>query len=120
MKIASLSLLFGKSTSYNEKMEENKMSIRILAEQKIKKENIDKFYEMAKELIDKSRAEEGCISYDLVQCREDELVHYFVEEWKDAQAIDIHGKTEHFTGIVPVLGELLVEPGKIQTFNKVL
>lgn len=94
--------------------------IYILAEQKIKKENVAKFYEIAKELIEKSQQEEGCISYELAKSREDELVHYFIEEWKDQKAIDIHGQTEHFTRIVPLLGELLSEASKVQTFTKAL
>jgi len=94
--------------------------IRILAEQKIKKENIGKYHEIVKELVEKSRAEEGCILYDLDQSRDDETVHCFVELWKDEEAIAIHNSTEHFTRIVPLLGELLEEPGVVRTFNKVL
>mgnify|MGYP003623808557 FL=1 len=47
-------------------------------------------------LIEKSRAEEGCISYNIYEEIDDGKVVCVIEEWKDADALALHGRTEHF------------------------
>ena len=80
--------------------------IAIIAKQIIKKEALDQYQTLVTELVEKSRQEEGNVSYCNVQDREDERIRIFLEVWKDQEAIDIHGATEHFTRIIPQLGEL--------------
>ena len=62
----------------------------------IKPEKVDVFLEATKSLIEKSRAEEGCISYSLYQDPQDKTKFLFFEEWKNQAAIDFHFSTEHF------------------------
>jgi quinol monooxygenase YgiN len=49
-----------------------------------------------RELRDKSRAEAGCITFDVSRSVEDENVFVLYEEWQDQAALDFHYKTEHF------------------------
>lgn len=93
--------------------------IRIIAEHIIKKECIEKYHQLAKELVEKSRAEAGCVSYELEQNIEDERVHVFVESWADQEAIDTHNQSEHFKRLVPQLGALFDGKESVKKFNKV-
>ena len=80
--------------------------IKIIAKNPVKQENKSKFIETAKELIEKSRKEEGCISYSLYESTDGKYLT-FIEEWKDEKAIESHNNSPHFKSIVPKLGELI-------------
>ena len=94
---------------YNKKIKskskDNKNMIKIVAKNIVKEENKSKFIEIAKELIIKSRKEEGCISYNLYESVDGKCLT-FIEEWKDEKAVEMHNNSEHFKSIVPKLNEL--------------
>jgi quinol monooxygenase YgiN len=48
------------------------------------------------ELRDASRAEPGCITFDVSQSLENPNVFVLYEEWHDQAALDVHYATEHF------------------------
>lgn len=83
--------------------------IIIVAKTKFKEDALDTVLPLLEEIIAKSRAEEGCITYDLHQDIEDPNVLTFIEEWKDQKAVDLHNSSEHFTRIVPKLGSFAEE-----------
>ncbi len=89
--------------------------IKIVAEMVVKAECLDSFKALAKELVEKSAAEEGNIVYTLNQNTADSCVLAFIETWKDQAAIDAHNASAHFTGILPKLQPLCssVPPFKI-------
>ncbi|MEI0702516.1 aminoacyl-tRNA hydrolase [Brachyspira intermedia] len=93
----------GKENS--DKNKGNKNMIKIVARNPVSNENKSKFIETAKELIEKSRKEKGCISYNLYESLDGKYLT-FIEEWKDEKAIENHNNSEHFKAIVPKLGEL--------------
>ena len=68
-----------------------------------KAEEAIKLYE---ELVEKTRKEDGCISYSLFRDIEDDSILTMIEEWESKDALDKHKKTEHFTRLVPIIGEL--------------
>lgn len=78
--------------------------IKIVAKNTIKKENKADFINTAKELIEKSRTEEGCISYTLNESLDGKYLT-FIEEWKDEESIEMHNNLEHFKSIVPKLSQ---------------
>lgn len=92
--------------------------IKIVAKNYLKPGRKQDFINTARELILKSRAEEGNISYSLFQDIHDENVVTFIEEWKDQNAIDIHNSTEHFTRIVPLLGEFCARDGEVNLYEE--
>jgi quinol monooxygenase YgiN len=47
-------------------------------------------------LRDASRAEPGCITFDVSRGIEDANAFVLYEEWHDQDALDVHYKTEHF------------------------
>lgn len=92
--------------------------IKIFAKMQVKEECIDKFIELTKELVEKSRAEEGNVFYSINQSVDNKCVFAFIECWKDQAAIDIHNATPHFTGIVPQLGSLCEKSFGAELFNE--
>jgi quinol monooxygenase YgiN len=80
--------------------------ITIVSKNIVKEGKAEEFKNLAKELIEESRKEAGCISYNLNQDINNSNILTFIEEWKDKEAIEQHNKSTHFTSIVPKLGEL--------------
>ncbi|MCD8357169.1 MAG: antibiotic biosynthesis monooxygenase [Clostridia bacterium] len=93
--------------------------IKIVAKQIIRKECIEKYRELTKELVEKSSAEAGNITYTSNQSIADERVHCFIEIWKDQEAIDIHNASEHFQRIIPQLAELFDGPEVVDLYTEV-
>ena len=83
----------------------------------IKPDKVDAFIAATKSLIEKSRAEEGCISYSLYQDPQDKTKFLFFEEWKNQAAVDFHFSTEHFQKFGEVLNECASAPAIITIYD---
>jgi len=83
----------------------------------IKPEKVDAFINATKDLIEKSRAEAGCISYSLFQDPQDKTKFLFFEEWKNQTAVDVHFATEHFIKFGDVLNDCSAKPAIITVFD---
>jgi len=93
-------------------VEENGMMI--IAKLKVKADKIKAFTEAAKEMIEKSNKETGCISYQLYQDPYDNTRFVFVEEYKNQAAVDAHFASDYFKAFGPKMVDLVAEPGKIK------
>ncbi|NMM62531.1 antibiotic biosynthesis monooxygenase [Clostridium sp. P21] len=80
--------------------------IKIISKNTLKQGQSSKFIKLAEELIEKTRNEDGCISYHLLQDINNPLILTFVEDWRDEKAIENHNNSEHFKRIVPQFAEL--------------
>lgn len=58
-------------------------------------------------LIEPTRAEPGCLDYRLMADRENDLRFMFVEEWRDAEALDAHFTTPHLQNALARFPNLL-------------
>jgi len=85
----------------------------------IKPEKVDAFIAATQGLIEKSRAEAGCISYSLYQDPQDKTKFLFFEEWKNQTAVDVHFATEHFIKFGEVLNDCASMPAVITVFDTV-
>ena len=61
--------------------------IKIVAKNILKEGKKVEFIKTAEELIQKSRAEEGNISYSLFEDVNNENIVAFIEEWKDLRTV---------------------------------
>ena len=93
--------------------------IKIIAKMTVKEGLADTFKAAAKELVEKSAAEAGNISYSLNVSLADPNTFAFIEFWKDQDAIDSHNASEHFTAILPKLGGMCVGEPSIELFNTI-
>jgi quinol monooxygenase YgiN len=93
--------------------------IKIVANMKVQPEKVAEFKATAKEIVEKSRAEAGNISYSLNQSTGDANTLAFIEIWKDQTALDTHNASEHFTRILPQLGAMCTEAPAIELYTEV-
>ena len=61
---------------------------------------------LAKELVAASLKDEGCIAYDIFESSTRRDVMMICETWKDAESLDAHSKSAHFTTLVPQIQNL--------------
>ena len=69
--------------------------IVINAEFNIMPEQKQQFLNEISELIQASKQEEGCLSYQLYQAITDENNFVMVEKWENPQAIELHNTMSH-------------------------
>ena len=97
-----------------------KMSIRVVARHVVKEGGKEELVAILQELVQKTRLENGCISYSLYESLDDPNVVTMLEEWESKEALDAHIKAEHFTRIIPQTGKFLAAPVAIDSYQKQL
>ena len=70
-------------------------------------------------LVGPTRAEAGCINYDLHQSHDDAAQFLFYENWENRAHLDAHAKSAHIQAFRARAGELLAEPVEIRLFTMV-
>jgi len=97
----------------------NDENIVLIARLKVKKDSVEAAKKSALAIIQPSRAETGCINYDFHQLLNDESVFIWHETWKNQEAIDAHGISEHFKEFSEAVKDLTEEPLHL-TFAKMV
>ena len=75
--------------------------IKVVAKFSIKSDKIEEFKSVALQLINPTRAEEGCITYELCQDQKDETTFFFIEEWESKDLLNVHLKSPHIKELGP-------------------
>lgn len=75
--------------------------------------------EMLLQLVKPSRADEGCIGYDLHQAFEDPGVFLFYENWQSRELLDRHAASPHVQAFRTGSKPLLAEPPELTLFEKI-
>lgn len=92
--------------------------IKIVAKSLIKEDKVEAFKEVVRELVEKSSAEEGNISYSINVSKDNPRLFAFIEVWRDQKALDLHNATEHFQRIVPITRQMR-EDGSVEIYYEV-
>jgi quinol monooxygenase YgiN len=69
-------------------------------------------------LIDPTRKEEGCISYDLYQDTTNPGKFTFIENWQTKEHLDVHSKTPHLVAAGAVFGKIATKDLTVLILNK--
>ncbi|MFI5446215.1 putative quinol monooxygenase [Polaromonas sp. UC242_47] len=85
--------------------------LKVIAQDFIKADCVDKVVPLYKELVEKTKQEALCISYDLFIDQENPGHFIFIEEWPDRAALDTHCQTEHFQRLVPMINKYQEKDG---------
>jgi len=93
--------------------------ITIVAKCSARAGRADELVQLALNLIDSSRKEEGNVSYDFYTDIADPTKFTFIEVWKDQAAIDLHNSTPHFQGFVEKAGPLFAGPLDVSLYQKI-
>jgi quinol monooxygenase YgiN len=75
--------------------------IRIIAENYIRTNEVDKAEILFRELVAASRKDPGCFEYRVHKDDEVPGLYVFIEEWSDRIAHQKHDESEHFKRIIP-------------------
>ena len=70
-------------------------------------------------LIEPTRSETGCITYDLYQDQEDKSFFMFYESWKKKSDLEQHLQKPYIKRFMDKADELLVEPVTISLWERV-
>jgi quinol monooxygenase YgiN len=68
-------------------------------------------------IVPPSRAEAGCISYEIHERLSGNDEYLFFEEWADQAALDLHFKTPHFKEFITEFTQLLQAPPNIRIYE---
>jgi quinol monooxygenase YgiN len=91
-------------------------SLRVVARITAKPETVEQVREILLGLVAPTRAEDGCVVYELLQNRTDPSDFTFVEEWTSDAAFERHHTTDHIRSAFPKLEALIASPADIRTY----
>ena len=93
------------------------MSIRIIARFTARPNSIDALRTLLLGMLEPTRKEAGCVSYELLNNSADPTDFTFVEEWASQAAIDAHMKTPHLQAVVADSAPLLASPLDVRFYT---
>lgn len=91
--------------------------ITVLARVRAKEGLEDRVREVLLGLVAPTRAEAGCLNYDLHQSIEDKTLFMFYENWVSLDALNQHLESPHINDAEEKLAGLLAEPADIKTWE---
>jgi len=87
------------------------MSIKVIAENIVKKGSEEEFTKLAREIVEKTNAlDKGCIEYGISKDNNNAQRFVMIEEWESMDALFAHMQAEHFQRIIPQISALC-DPG---------
>ncbi|MEG9861965.1 MAG: putative quinol monooxygenase [Parvularculales bacterium] len=96
------------------------MSIGVVATLTIQDGKQEEFESIVRDLRAQVKASEPeCLMYDAFQSQKDKNVYVFMERYSSQEALEAHGKTEHFRAAGPKLGAVLAGAPIIDYLNAV-
>ncbi len=75
--------------------------------------------EELRKLLAPTRAEKGCINYDLHESADDKSLFLFLENWASAEDLDQHIQAPHLKAWREVSKDLLAEPLVVTRWERV-
>jgi quinol monooxygenase YgiN len=94
--------------------------IKVIAKFFAKEAKIEDVLELAKELVEKTVKEDGCIKYEMYQDEKNPSILIMIEEWKTMENLKVHTSSEHFKKIVPKMNEYMDQESELNICKKVL
>lgn len=92
-------------------------SLRVIARVRAKTEHVPQVWEILCALVEPTRCESGCLSYELLQNGSDPTDFVFVEQWASAAAEQAHFTTPHVSTALQQLVGLLVAELEIYRYT---
>lgn len=93
--------------------------VKVIAKFFVKEEKVEEFLKLASVLVEESRKEEGCVSYNLLQDVSNPQTLIMVEEWASAKILKTHMASAHFTSIIPEMSLLQFQKEEITVCKNV-
>lgn len=93
--------------------------LHVIAHIRARRPHVEQVREILTGFVAPTRAEDGCIVYDLLQRLDDPAHFTFVEEWSGEPALDAHSKSPHLTEGRARLADLLEGPAEIVLYSRI-
>lgn len=93
--------------------------VKVIAKFFVKEDKIEEFLKLANVLVEESRKETGCVSYNLLQDVSNPQTLIMVEEWESAKILKTHMASAHFTSIIPEMSLLQFQKEEITVCKNV-
>ena len=94
-------------------------SIRVIARVVANPDSLDQVRSILTNLVEPTRKESGCLSYELLENRTNQTDFTFVEEWASDAAIDAHLTTNHIGDALTKLAGLVLGAPDIRRYSVV-
>ena len=94
-------------------------SLRVVARISARPEAVNEVRELLCGLVEPTRKESGCISYELLQNTADPTDFTFVEEWESHAALESHAASDHLKAIGPKLRPVVTSAPDIRMYSVV-
>lgn len=91
-------------------------TVRIIAQVTSQPDKIEELKSLLLNLVEPTRSEKGCVSYQLLQDKTDSAKFVFIEEWTDDSAIDAHMTTAHVQEAFSKAQSLLAKAPEINRY----
>lgn len=92
--------------------------LHVIAHIHARPEHIEQVREILTGFVAPTRAEAGCIVYDLFQRLDDPTHFTFVEEWTGQPALDAHSQSAHLAEGRAKLAGLVERPAEILLYSR--
>lgn len=92
-------------------------NVRVVAHLTAKPESVEETCKILIDLTEMTRAEAGCITYELHQNTADPTDLTFIEEWTDDASLDAHLASAHLAAAREKLEHRLAEPADIRRYR---
>jgi quinol monooxygenase YgiN len=90
--------------------------VRVVARIKALPDKTDAVRSILSELIEPTRKEAGCVTYELLQNKSDPTDFTFVEEWESDTALEAHAVSDHINDVTSKLQGLLADAPDIRRY----
>jgi quinol monooxygenase YgiN len=95
-------------------------SLTVIAHIRAKPGQESRVRQVLQGLVSPTRAEPGCINYDLHQSQTDPALFLFYENWTSEAHLDAHSKSPHIQSFRKIAGEILAGPVEITKWQVVI
>lgn len=93
--------------------------LRVVARIKAKPGKVGEVRELLVGLVEPTRKESGCVTYELLQNSEDPTDFTFIEEWESDADFARHAASDHIKAVGPKLQPVVVDAPDIRTYQSV-
>ena len=96
-----------------------KDTLRVIVRIKARPDKVNELLSVLSSLVEPTRKEVGCLSYELLQHNEDPTDLTLVEEWQNENALELHIGTKHFKDAMTKLPNLVAAEPDIRKYHLV-
>jgi quinol monooxygenase YgiN len=93
--------------------------IHVIARHWARPETLDEVRRLLLGLIEPSRAEPGCLKYELLQNASDPTDFTFVETFVSEAALEVHAAAPYIAGLQPRMKELVARPSEVFRYRAI-